>query len=350
MARARWRRKQPKIRSDMTPAEVFAAFPGKIPDSLKLIVRSGASAVCRVCLEWKELEALAPMRGEARRYLCFVCWSRRRKAWRHSNPEAWKERLSKMSKAEKERRAVARLALGNRAAREGIADIFRRALCDDPPELSSEEEKLAYFRGFLAASRRQEAEAERVEGCRDLVFRIASEVSRKSGRAISYEEAVSAGYVGLLNAIRYKSPPGDFRVFAANKIRGAILDDRRENGNVAMGSLRTSSQAINGGLVLHDSSMESVDGSSVVENIASLQAAQNASGAGEMPEDLRVKLRALGLPERTMRILEAVASGHTLREAGEALGISESAAHHRVRKLRVEHGDLLAELLGACAS
>lgn len=62
-----------------------------------------------------------------------------------------------------------------------------------------------------------------------LVHHVAQRVTRRRGQAADYDDLVSAGTVGLIEAIEHFDPGRGhaFSTYAAPRIRGAILDDLR---------------------------------------------------------------------------------------------------------------------------
>lgn len=76
-------------------------------------------------------------------------------------------------------------------------DRLRKALAKASRPLLSEEERLAYLRGYFAAQALREREGSAVEAHQDLVFRIASELRRHS-----YEDRVSLAFEALLECVR----------------------------------------------------------------------------------------------------------------------------------------------------
>lgn len=113
------------------------------------------------------------------------------------------------------------------------ADAIRRVMSDSPPDLKNDKERLAYIRGFFKGRAVRDGEANAVEECRDLVFRIAHEVYRPN-ESCTYEDIVCYAYDGLLAAIRSYTPTrqkkASLRSFAASKIRFHIIDKLRERG------------------------------------------------------------------------------------------------------------------------
>jgi RNA polymerase sigma factor (sigma-70 family) len=116
----------------------------------------------------------------------------------------------------------------------GNQDHHRRILSDASPRLKGDESQLAYVRGFLKGRTVQDQESERVAACKDLVFRIASDMARRGEDKgeVSFEEMVGYGYEGLLEGVRsYRADAKHpFRAHAAKRIRYGILDRLRQKG------------------------------------------------------------------------------------------------------------------------
>lgn len=111
-----------------------------------------------------------------------------------------------------------------------VEDVIRKAMATSPPDLATDEERLAYYRGYLAGAGRQEFEGSRFALYQDLVFRIAAEQDRRwktKATRLHYEDMVSVGYEAVLEVIRSKKKDMD-RSTVALCIRRRIIDLARE--------------------------------------------------------------------------------------------------------------------------
>jgi RNA polymerase sigma factor for flagellar operon FliA len=97
-----------------------------------------------------------------------------------------------------------------------------------------------FFRGDLEA--RQQLLAEQLA----LVHFVAGQVARGLGVDVEFDELVSAGTIGLINALENFEPERGlaFSTFATPRIRGAILDELRRQDHVPR-SVRRKARAIN---------------------------------------------------------------------------------------------------------
>jgi RNA polymerase sigma factor (sigma-70 family) len=208
-------------------------------------------------------------------------------------------------------------------------DAMRKSLVQHPPELQTEQESLAYFRGFMAGAKRTQDESERFERLKDLCHRIASERKFKL-----YEDGISVAYEGLLAFLRrrraFESPAGE-RQAAAEAIRRAILDGLRAEGpRTRAGATRYTTDTV--------SQHADSDGSTSYLDPAS----QDSAGDDF---DFLHDLGALELPPRSQRILELLGAGYKLREVGEAVGLTQSRVCQIVKDLARTHPELEKFLL-----
>jgi len=265
--------------------------------------------VCTKCLEKKDLgEFLTCANGRWRRGVCRACGRTNTKAWYAAHPEA--KKIYRKRRRAKQKQG---LELIRGVGYTPDVDVLRRALVECPPELHGEGERLAYFRGFMAAAKRNKEETERFERLKDLPHRIASE--KASQRGIGYEEAVSAAYEGLLVFLRSRevsfSSLEQERAYAAKKIRWSIDDYKRTEGPSRRG----------GGL-------RWIGGEdSISENGGSL-VADVATARDELDEEAMrlVIARAHTAPDgRLPAIVKRRSEGASLAEIGSELGLSESS-------------------------
>lgn len=206
-----------------------------------------------------------------------------------------------------------------------LTDVELRALAETPPKLKNDKERLAYFRGFLAGARTSEREGEQLEKHKDLVFRIAAEVAKKSGRAIGYEEAVSAGYMGLLNALRLRrSRDPDGRVFIAKCIRHRILDERRALKNLAVGQVRGGEYR-----------------KAYLTNFEGTLTAKVDHAAPSLDVEAAIR-KVHGMRERL--IVKRISEGHLIQDIAAELHVHPSRVSQLLGKIREKHGDMLEAL------
>ena len=213
-------------------------------------------------------------------------------------------------------------------------DILRRVLVEVPPELGTENERLAYFRGFMAGTKRNAEETARFERLKDLPHRIASE--RASLRGIGYEEAISAAYEGLLVFLRSKEVRTyenleHERACAAKKIRWCIQDYKKVEGPLKYSGF----QRWIGGADPTDS-----EGVSFLSELATAKPDEDGADLWAAVED-RLREREDG-GERLLEILRAKLDGLPLKEIGKRWGLTES----RVCQILKEERPWLEENVG----
>lgn len=299
-----------------------------------------ATKACTKCIEEKPLEHFPVIRvkrkdgsvWKGRRGECRACNTRRVKRWQKENPEA----VRRHTRRQTLRSSIGRKAL--KAVTDGVSperlDALRRALSDSPPELVSETDTLAYFRGFVAGAKRSEKEGVRFERLKDLCHRIAAE---KGVFGHLYEERLSAAYEGLLGFIRgrellsFASLEHERRA-AAIRIRGALKDYARASGPMTpAGYQRSPIPEASLGLA------EEMTGPSKL--VAAPEASQDEPG-----EDFE-RILSCVTDERHRAVLTALAHGASLREAGAVIGVSDSMACHIAKRARELYPELEERLL-----
>jgi RNA polymerase sigma factor (sigma-70 family) len=210
-----------------------------------------------------------------------------------------------------------------------IEDIIRKAMAEKPPALDTEEELLAYYRGFLAGVGRREGESERFEHYRDIVFRIAAELDRRfrglsSSHRMEYEEFVSIGYEAVLELLRKQGAPD--RQLAARAIRMRIKDAYRSRFLVRkMVKGEVSSRYA----PIHQTGEMADDGDPprILDNVVS---GQDLTVEGEILWDAvrsRIEERrgfSGWRPDQLASVIQGRIQGKTLKEIGVEMGVSES--------------------------
>ena len=270
---------------------------------------------------------------EVRRRVCKECIGKRRVEWGVRNLD--KIRVYQRRTSQRRRELSIHTAALMKSGRtwNKIVDAYRRTMAENPPELSSEEARLAYFRGYVAGSANSSTESAFIETHKDLAFRIASEFGRKMTTVISYEEAVSAAYRKLLELARKAKSP-DRSVIAA-AIRHGIVDEARSLGNRRGGKRGTGPE-----VRLSTDISNAELGTDFSASIPSCH-----DGAEAISDDALANLIDNGLSDREAHVLKMLSMGHTLREIGGSLGVTESRACGIVREIRERHGDALLGLL-----
>ena len=263
--------------------------------------------------KWKLLDA------------CKVCCNDRRKEWASKNRE--KVRVRSRMYYTKMRVALDKARGGD------PEDYVRKMMASAPTKAETEGEMLAYFKGYLAGAKRTGSENDRFSKLQDLCHRIASEVKQKGH--IGYEEALSAAYEGLLGFIRknktWKNDEHE-RSSAAQAIRWAITDYKRENGPVNLRRTKAAQQRYPVAFSQIEQEDNPLDG-------------RIASEAPHAELGVSIDLGALGIPERSKRILEGLAMGKNQEEIGEELGLTGSRVSMLIREVRESHGDQLLAAL-----
>lgn len=218
-------------------------------------------------------------------------------------------------------------AIQGKASYEEV-DALRRALAENPPAAETEGERLAYFRGFLAACKRSKDEESRLLKFQDLLFRVASQLDGNlryvpANDRFSYEEMVSIGYGAVLEVIRKKREPS--RSDVAGAIRHRIVDAAREQfgyrENVPKRAAEKRKLRSGQRVLVGD------DGDEVplVEALGKLDA---PATEGEILWDA-IKVRAakkFGPDSRFLDMLALRIQGLSLKEIGEKMGFTESRA------------------------
>lgn len=214
-------------------------------------------------------------------------------------------------------------------------DRLRRVLLEQPPEISSEGEMLAYCRGFLSGAQRSAEESKRFAALKDLVHRIAAEMARRLYR-LRFEDAVSYGYEAALRFLRNGKIPEDhihFRKRAAVAIRNGIKDCLRGTPTVpVIGPARALTRRGCTGKALYGHQFAvSPKGES-----ADLEVPARTSERTEVDPD-RLN-RVVGLKPLDRLILELYSAGYTCLEIGNRVGLTESRISQRMTNMRKRHG------------
>jgi hypothetical protein len=256
---------------------------------------------------------------------CAACRNEKRKRYR-SSPEGRRHETERGN--EYRRRLTAQAKLFPKV--EGLdLDLLRRALVERPDELSSEEEAVAYYRGFLAGHARMGGESARFDRLKDLVHRIVSEATRDAiGKFIGYEALISHAYEGLLDFIRNRQVvienQDHERKLAAQSIRWAVKTAKRSEGPYRRSAGR------NKGVVRYAfpeswlrTPRENVEQMPMPTESVPAREDHEAASA-DLWSEVRRRLSELEGGERLAKILWMRAQGLPLRQAGEELGISES--------------------------
>jgi RNA polymerase sigma factor (sigma-70 family) len=264
---------------------------------------------------------------------CRPCHNAKKMEWHQRNPEKRAAQIKRYNTRKRARSQAFKALLEPTGGVDPTTlDALRKALVKQPPELAGEEQMLAYFRGFMDGAKQREAETARFEECKDLVYRIAREKAKSTPRA--YENYVSAGFEGLLDALRRAdSHRGGLRPYAAIRIRGAIDDHKRTHAKARAFQ----------GASLEDVFQHRED--QVAEEFVEAQPEKPEPADGDDAEVVSIVDR-IGLEGRKRLVVLYLARGMTLREAGEKAGISESRVCQIVAGVRKEHGEKLRRVLG----
>lgn len=216
-----------------------------------------------------------------------------------------------------------------------LLDAVRRAMVEAPPVLETEEQRVAYFIGYVAGAKRTGYESERFEKLKDLCHRIAAEMSKwgKAGHFQSYEDNLGVAYEGLLAFIRkrkkYENDEHERRT-AAMAIRSAIMDYARVEGPIKRDA---------SGTPRYERALIPVDADGEIVS---------PPASPEEPwrdEGLKDSLDQIDLDPRSRAILEGLAAGVTYRELGDRFGITESRACGIMAEIRERHGERLLAVL-----
>ena len=259
---------------------------------------------------------------------CRPCGTKRVESWYKKNPERLKEHRKSTRASLRARTIPAKVDPKS-------ADVVRRMLVDVPPELGTEAEAAAYFRGFVAGAKRTGYESERFEKLKDLCHRIASEMSKwgKAGHFQEYEDNLGVAYEGLLAFIRKRKTYDDDeheRRTAAMAIRSAIMDYARMEGPIKRNA---------SGTPRYEQALIAVDeDGEMVSPPASPDEPWRDGG-------LKDSLDKLDLDPRSRAILEGLAGGETYREIGARFGLSESRTYQVAKEIRERHGGRLLAAL-----
>lgn len=207
-------------------------------------------------------------------------------------------------------------------------DVLRRALVDSPETLESEAEAAAYFRGFIAGTRRRGEESARIERLQDLVHRIAAEQTVSSrGKFVGYETFLSHAYEALLDFVRNRNLKivdlEHERRQAAQAIRWRMKEVWRSEAQERKTSGRNSGKQrlpVPEGLLGQREGMPSPSETLAARTDVAVEQA-------DLWEEIRRRIAANSSgDERVGEIVWMRAEGHTFREIGERFGVSEARA------------------------
>lgn len=301
--------------------------------------RLGRRSRCKVCEmeEWKKLprrdvsvtekecgkcHEVKPATGFTRNRRCktgldSTCRECRRKVRENRTPEQRARQL-------KQQKAY------NQRWRRDI-DRTRKIMSQANQPLTTEEAREAYVRGFFKGRSVQEAESTLITDNQDLVFRIASQVydPNHPDQGSSYEDCVGYAYEGILDAARKYRPNNragaSFRAFAAQRIRGAVLDALRERGSRWMISPRNRSYAA-------AAPMTGKDADGVAKNLVEILPAGSCPDTQVVETEAKLDSEALfariesEIDSRHAYVVRRCYEGITLSKIGEELGVTESRA------------------------
>jgi RNA polymerase sigma factor for flagellar operon FliA len=157
-----------------------------------------------------------------------------------------------------------------------------------------------------------------------LVRRVAKKIARRTPASVSLDELVSAGTLGLVQAMQRKDAAREdrFVAYAIMRIRGAILDElrsldsltRAERARVRRGEATASTSTIS----IEDASPHGADGFAN-EDVVSMDAALERR---DQVRRLKQAIAALPARERQILFMHQV-DGRTLKDIGGELGVSE---------------------------
>lgn len=292
--------------------------------------------VCPVCKQETPPERIqyTKRRGEIKPKSCKPCNVQRMTEWKEKNRPKWRA-AQRAHQKRRARRAVLYREVVEKQSASLPLDAMRRMLVDVPPELATEAEAAAYFRGFVAGAKRTGYESERFEKLKDLCHRIATEMSKwgKAGHFQSYEDNLGVAYEGLLAFIRkrteYETDEHERRT-AAMAIRNSIRDYARMEGPIRRGKA---------GNPRYEQAQIPVDEDGEMFSPPTSPDEPWRDGG------LKDSLDQLDLDPRSRAILEGLANGVTYRELGERFGITESRACGIAAEIRERHGERLLAAL-----
>lgn len=173
----------------------------------------------------------------------------------------------------------------------------------------------------------------------DLVWKIAKGIKRKVPQHVELDDLVQAGMVGLVEAgHRYRPEQGDFKGFAMQRIRGAILDELRGMDPLPRGTRKAIRRfhqedghlsAVQTRLMVAAKhvQLETVideDGHTFADAIPSRELSPlDAALVDE--RDTQIRLRVQTLPEGQRQIMQMLYWRRMkMQEIGDAMGICES--------------------------
>lgn len=342
----RSRKRRQKDISGMSPADLFAAYKSWKPENVRAVLEKDGQRVCKTCMEWHLIADFRTSRNKhnARPVVsweCKACHRKRIDAWKAKNPELTRTHQLTSMRRRSERSAFARQALRklHGVPMDKALDVFRRGLAEHPPELSTEEEKAAYFRGFVAGAKRSREESDRFERLKDLCHRIAAE-----NRSRNYEARVAWAYEGLLAFIRKPTewPSLDAeRKVAAQAIRFYIIDRLRAEGPFGRSGLRRYETDVLSGHV-------NEKGESLLHPVA---ADSDKTGGNDLWNELEAVImeaaRGGHVDERLADMLHMRIQGHSMKEIGERMGFTESRACQIMQNHQGWLADKAKKLLGS---
>lgn len=155
---------------------------------------------------------------------------------------------------------------------------------------------------------------ELVEAHVGLVKNVAWKLAKLCGRPQDYEQNISLGWLGLIDAAqRWREGSGMFRAYARIRIRGEILDELRAGRSTTMGMRRRNPQTF--------------------EPIPHSACSDRPSPDEQAAERDEVETLLAKLPERDRGILRAYHFEElTQRELGEIHGLCEARISQIIRR------------------
>lgn len=171
-----------------------------------------------------------------------------------------------------------------------------------------------------------------IERYAPLATAVARRMRVPTGALVGPDDLVSAGFLGLIDAVDRFQPDREvaFEAYASLRIRGAILDELRrvdDRGRAERRRLRESVSADGEPEISGYASTLSLD--AIMATGERDWAAEDELGEGHEREDLRMRIeRALSsLPPRQREVLARYyGDALTLRESAARMGISEARA------------------------